>query len=131
MATNKAYEQAWNLRIAVPSTVKSGDPLLVGKLPGVAETDYSSTDGCATVCFHGAYTLSVLGSTAASPVSGSALKTGDPVYAEGGTTDSTTNVTTGFTLDKATGGVLFGNVLGAVGSAATVSVAVKLGGKAA
>jgi hypothetical protein len=43
-----------------------------------------------------------------SPLTGSAIKQGDEIYAGGGTLDSTTNITTGLTLSKDSSGVLIG-----------------------
>lgn len=92
-----------------PTTVKSGDPVLIGKLAGVALDDYDANLGGTVFRLAGSYLLSVLAATVISPLSGSAAAQGDKIYADGGSTDATTNVTTGFTLDKNSSGVYFGN----------------------
>ena len=93
-----------------PSTVKSGDPVLIGALPAVALNSFQSITGGAVFDLNGSFFLSVLGATVISPQTGHALKPGDKVYADGGTLDATTNVTTGFTLDGNTSGTLCGNI---------------------
>lgn len=124
MAANKAIERAVSVSFPVPTTISSGDPVMVGDIPGVAET--TEADGVATISMEGAYFLSVLASDGISPISGVALKPGDPVYADGGSTDSTTNITSGFTLDADDSKPLFGYVLDGVTSGATATVRVKL-----
>lgn len=132
MAANKALERAVAVNLAVPSGVLSGDPLMVGDLAAVAETDYSSTSGQASLSFEGAYFLSVTAVSTLSPASGAAIKPGDAIYLKGGSTDSTTNCTTGGTLCvDASGSVFFGNALDAITSGATATIRVRLGGKAA
>jgi len=93
-----------------PSTVKAGDPVLIGIIPAVALDDFQLNTGGTTFLLNGSFNLTVLGATVISPQTGHALKVGDKVYADGGTLDSTTNITTGFTLDANTSGVLFGEV---------------------
>ena len=108
---NEIYqERASNARFCpCPSSVLSGDPVLVGNanIPAVALEDYNSTRGGAVFRFSGTYALTVIGATVVSPITGSAVKEGDVIYATG-TTDSTTGMTTGLTLSKATGGTKFG-----------------------
>ncbi len=124
MAANKAFERAVSLSFNAPAGITTGEPVLVGVIPGVAET--SVADGIATISMEGAYWLSVLASDGISPISGVALKQGDKVYADGGSTDSTTNITQGFTLDVDDSKPLFGYVLDDVTSGATATVRVKL-----
>jgi predicted RecA/RadA family phage recombinase len=115
-----------------PTTVKAGDPVLLGSEPAVALDDYSPLTGGTTFLMGGTFNLNVLGSTAASPVSGHVLKQGDKVYYEGGVLDSATNVTTGGTLDAASASPLFGYIdpgdLATVGSTLTVNIGVRLAG---
>lgn len=131
MAANKALERGVAFPEPVPSTVVSGDPLLVGKLAAVAETDYSSTSGEASLSFEGAYFLSVVAKSSLSPSTGSAVKPGDAIYLTGGTLDSTTNCTTGGTLCKDSSGTFYGNALDSITSGSTATIRVRLQGKAA
>lgn len=75
MATNFVYKDAESLSLPVPDGTVSGDPVIVGSLVGVAETDKgaggNSVDN-ATVRMKGAANLAV-GTT-------TALDVGDPVY---------------------------------------------------
>lgn len=95
---------------ACPSTVVAGDAVLLGKIPAIALTSYSSLSGTAVFETGGTYRKSVTAATVLSPVSGLAIKQGDKIYADtNGTLDSSTNVTTGFTLDaNSSTGTLFG-----------------------
>jgi predicted RecA/RadA family phage recombinase len=130
MAANKAIERAVAISFPVPSTVLTGDPLLVGIMPGVAETSYgaqANPTGNVTVDMEGAFFLSVTAATVLSPQTGSAVKPGQALYADGGTLDSTTNVRTGFTIDKASGGVFFGYALDAIPSGDTAIIRVRIG----
>src|SRR5215471_4413561 len=84
-----------------PSTVKAGDFVLVGGvLPAVAVDDYNSRTG-------GTFFGTVIAATVVSPITGSAVKQGDKLYATG-TTDNTTGMITGLTISKASGGVPVG-----------------------
>lgn len=91
-----------------PSTVKAGDPVLLGSEPAVALDDYSSHTGGTTFLLGGSFNISVSGVTVISPQTGHKINPGDKVYYDGGTLDSTTNVTTGGTIDGATGSPQFG-----------------------
>lgn len=102
-----------------PSTVVSGDPVLIGGLPAVAIDSYNARNGGTGFRFSGTFELTVIAATVVSPVTGSAVKPGDKLYATG-TLDATTNVTTGLTLSKASGGTLFGTYAGS-GIATTVT----------
>lgn len=95
-----------------PTSIVSGQPVLIGTMPAIALDNYQANEGGTTFYFSGTYNLSVLGSTAVSPISGTAIKVGDPVYADtDGTLDATTNVYYGFTLDaNSSTGTLFGNI---------------------
>jgi hypothetical protein len=99
-------ERASNARFCpCPSTVVAGDLCLIGdsKLPGVALETYNADRGGTVFRFSGTYELTVIAATVVSPVTGSAVKEGDTIYATG-TTDATTGVTHSLTLSKATGG---------------------------
>ncbi len=121
-------------RFAVcPTTVLAGDAVLLGKMPAVALDSYNAQVLGTTFLLGGSFNLTVIGQTVASPQTPAALKPGDKVYAVG-TLDSATNVTTGLTLDGATGGTLFGSIdpsyAAGVSSGATDTAAiVKLAGE--
>lgn len=92
-----------------PTTVKAGDPVLLGVEPAVALDDYQAGTGGTTFLLGGSFSLTVVGSTTLSPLTGSTVKPGDKLYYDGGTLDGTTNVTTGGTIDKNPSGTqLFG-----------------------
>lgn len=92
-----------------PSTVLAGDAVLLGVEPAVAFTSYSALTGKAVFDLGGTFRLPVTAATVLSPITGLAIKQGGKIYADtNGTLDSATNVTTGFSLDAATGGTLFG-----------------------
>ncbi len=131
MAANKALERAAAFPFPVPSTVLSGDPLLIGKLAAVAETDFIATSGMAALSLEGAYFLPVTAKTSLSPSTGSAVKPGDALYVSGGTLDATTNCTTGGTICKDSSGAFYGNALDAITSGSTATIRVRLQGKAA
>jgi len=116
-----------------PTTVVAGDAVLIGKMPAVALDSYSSVTGGATFSLGGSFTLTVVGQTVASPQTPAALKPGDKVYAVG-SLDSGTNITTGLTLDGATGGTLFGTIdpsytAGVTSGATDANAVVKLAGE--
>jgi len=92
-----------------PSTVKSGDAVFLVDEPAVALDDYSSVTGGTTFLTGGSFNLTVIGQTVASPQTAAALLPGHKVFGIG-TTDGTTGVITGLTLDGATGGKLFGYI---------------------
>lgn len=92
-----------------PTSVKAGDPVLLGGIPAVALDDYQANEGGTTFYANGTFVLTVIGRTQESPAVGAAIKPGDKIYASG-TLDSVTNVTTGLTLDAASGGTLFGTL---------------------
>jgi predicted RecA/RadA family phage recombinase len=131
MSTNNIFINGDDLNITVPNTVVSGDPLLVGQMAGVAKEAYTTNptatpDGKVAVAFRGAAFLSVTAATVLSPLTGVAVKPGDKLYADGGTLDTTTNVTRGFTLDKNTGGTFFGFALDSIASGSTATIRVRL-----
>jgi hypothetical protein len=76
----------------------------------------------------------VVAANSISPFVGVAINPGDPIYALGGTLDTATNVTTGFTLCADSAGVLWGYLdptqpaipSGVTNTAATVSIAGKI-----
>lgn len=95
---NEVYRDADRIVVPVPAGTVSGDPVLIGALPGVAATDRDA-DGNATVWFAGAYALTVTGAIAG---------IGDPVYITGaGGLDAT---------DGAGANTLFGHALATKGA---------------
>ncbi len=92
-----------------PTTVKSGDPVLIGKIPAVALDDYQANTGGTTFLCNGSFALSVIAATVVSPMTGSQVNPGDILYATG-TLDSPTNITTGLVISKASGGTQFGHL---------------------
>jgi hypothetical protein len=89
--------------------VTAGQAVLIGKLPSVAlDTAASVANGTPTFLFGGSFALSVTAKSSLSPSTGKAINPGDPIYADGGTLDSASNMTTGFTLDANSSGTLFG-----------------------
>lgn len=95
--------------VACPTTVKSGDAVLVGAEPAVALNDYQSNSGGATFYFGGSFNLTVVGSSTHSPFTPEALNPGDKVFASG-TLDSPTNVTTGLLITGTTTDTPFGYI---------------------
>jgi predicted RecA/RadA family phage recombinase len=93
--------------VTCPSTVKSGDAVLVGAEPAVALNDYQSNSGGATFYFGGTFSLTVVGSSSHSPYTGEALGPGAQVYASG-TLDTATNVTTALLISGTTSDTAFG-----------------------
>lgn len=121
MSKNIVYDKADQIP-AAPTVgpndpVQSGDPVLVGQLPGVALTDAEDTignGGAATVKTNGAADLAVVGQDGVGPA---ALSPGAIVYMQAdGSLDG-----------DDTAGVRFGYLLEAVGSGQTETVEVKVG----
>ena len=117
MATNRKYEHGQAIRVVctTPTTPASGDPVLVGQIPGVALTDEDSA-GYTSVQFDGVWLLSVKGENASG---NNAVAAGDILYYEAGQTPP---------INKdATNGVRYGYALEAVTSGATATIQVKVG----
>lgn len=116
MASNQVYSDGDQFPVVCsqPAIPTSGDPVLVGQLPGVALTD-EHADGTTTCTFAGVYNLSVQGIDG---VGNSAVAVGDIVYYTAADTPK---------LGKKTAGVQFGYALAAVGSGATATIPVKIG----
>lgn len=118
-------------QILCPTTVKAGDPILVGPLPAVALDDYQTNILGTTVMLGGTFNLSVIGRSANSPLVAATIKPGDRLYASAGTFDSVTNCTTGFVLDANSSGVQFGRLdptMPNVLSGTTVTTGVEING---
>lgn len=121
MATNIVYEDGDQLELAptlpTGTTITSGDPCCVGKLPAVALTDADDTvgnGGRCTLKFNGVIEHIVEGKDGAG---NAAIAAGDIVYLDAGKL----NV-------DATNGVRYGYALEAVASGSTTtSIRVKIG----
>jgi predicted RecA/RadA family phage recombinase len=116
MATNTVYmwTRSRPLVCSDPTTPASGDPVLMGQIPGVALVDEDAA-GETTVALDGAFELSVKGIDGSG---NSAVAKGDAIYYVTGDTPK---------LSKKTAGVLFGYALAAVSSGATATIAVEVG----
>lgn len=113
MALNQVYDDAESLSLPVEVGVESGDPVLVGDLPGVALTDRDA-GGYATVRMAGAFELEVKGVG----TSGNAkVEVGDILHLQ---TDGDIN-------KKTNSGTRFGYALGGVDSGGTETILVKVG----
>lgn len=93
-----------------PTSIVAGQPVLLGTIPAVALDSYQANEGGTTFLLNGSFALSVLAVTQISPPSNHKINPGDDLYADGGTTDTATNVTYGFTIDANTGGTKFGKL---------------------
>lgn len=63
MALNQRYTNALHISLPVPSGTKSGDPVQVGQISGVAQIDRQE-DGTATVWLDGSWDIEVTGAVA-------------------------------------------------------------------
>jgi predicted RecA/RadA family phage recombinase len=117
VSTNIVNEQgdALYLVCTAPTTPASGDPVLVGQLPGVALTK-KQADGKTSVKLNGTATLSAKGETTVD----AAIAVGDIVYYDTAATPHKIN-------RDSTNGVRFGYALEAVGSGVTKTILVKIG----
>lgn len=116
MAKNKVFDESDQLSLVCtdPATPVTGDPVLVGQIPGVALTN-ERADGTTSVDTEGVYHLSVKG------VNGSgntAIAAGDIVYYVAADTPK---------LSAKATGVRFGYALDAITSGSTSTIRVKLG----
>ncbi|GAA0403023.1 hypothetical protein GCM10009530_63750 [Microbispora corallina] len=116
MAKNIVLEDGNQIALAAtdPATPASGDPVLVGQLPGVAIITEGS-DGLATIKTNGVATLSVKGVDGGG---NSAVAVGDIIYYVTADTPK---------LSKKNTGVRFGYALDAVTSGSTATIRVKIG----
>ncbi len=140
MAKNQCYENFSRFQLQAPAAtlINPGDVLLFGKgsksMVGVAETGqaasgtpvFDDNSGFLTMQVEGAVNVAVLGQTQKSPSAGAAINRGDAVYADGGTFDATSGVTTGATLDADASGVFFGIAMDPVAAGATTTIRVIL-----
>lgn len=121
MATNLVQNEGRYISGAAsyPATPASGNPVLLGQIPGVALTDEGeggNASGEVTIDTGGIYNLSVQG---VNNSGNSAVAVGDILYYEAGQTPP---------INKdGTSGVRFGYALGTVDAGATATIAVKVG----
>ena len=117
MATNEVFEYGNQLSVVCshPTTPASGDPVIVGQIPGVALTD-ERTDGTTTVKFNGVYDLTVAGVNGSG---NSAVAVGDILYYVSADAPAV--------LSKKTTGVRFGYALETVDSGGSAVIQVKIG----
>lgn len=102
-----------NIRFTAGADIASGDPVVIGQLPGVASG--AIANGAAGIAHtEGVYTLSVRGVNGGG---NSAVAFGDKLYFVAGDTPK---------LSKKDTGVFFGYALGTVGGGATAAIAVRL-----
>lgn len=114
MAKNRKYKPGAQLSYAVPDGTKSGDPVVVGQIPGVALIDRTPR-GTATVESDGVFALQVKGIDGAG---NSAIAVGDILYFNAGDVPK---------ISKKATGVRFGYAREAVAAGATATIEVKLG----
>jgi hypothetical protein len=142
MATNKNQERLSTLQLLAPANtnIASNAPIILSQPPGthyacgvaveaVNTTNpiYDENDSYFVADFEGVYNLTVKAQTSGSPSAGAAIKPGTAIYADGGTFDLTSGVTTGITLSVDTGGTFFGMALDtlAAGTTGTIRVILK------
>ena len=138
--TNKSFERFAVFQVLAPAStnIASGALLLFGHgthaTPCVAceaqnttNPPYDSNSGYISVDPEGAFNLTVIARTQSSPSAGSAINRGDAVYADGGTYDITSGITTGSTLDADSNGTFVGLALDplAAGTTGTIRVLLK------
>jgi hypothetical protein len=138
--TNKNQERITPLQLKVPTgAIATGALLIFGTtkpMVGVAATgqaasppaNYDDNSGYVTVDFEGVFNLSVIARTQKSPSAGAAISIGDAIYADGGTYDPATGITTGSVLDADTNGAFVGLALDAVAAGVTATIRVVLKG---
>jgi len=142
MATNKNQERFCTFQVLAPQpnvTIASGAPVIFGRgsrtMAGVTveaqnpttNPAFDSNSGYLTVDFEGSYNLTVKATTLGSPSAGAAINPGDAIFADGGTYDPVSGLTTGIVLSVDTGGTFFGISLDklAAGTTGTIRVILK------
>jgi hypothetical protein len=150
MAANEALDRAEQFTITASGATAdngaigpiSGEPLIWGlanspslSLGVVCETSYTPPgslvpDGNITIKTVGAFFLTVAAKTSINPGTGKQINPGDPIYADGGTLDTTDGILFGITLNcNSSTGWLFGRAMDALASGTTGTIRVRIGGK--
>jgi predicted RecA/RadA family phage recombinase len=120
MATNRIFEDGRYLYLSVGSGVESGDAVLVGSIPGVAQYDADSDDS-AVVDTAGVYDLAVTANNTSD--SGSAISVGQKLYYD----DGSGSLDAGELTPDTSNGTFFGYALEAVSSGQDATIKVKIG----
>lgn len=115
MAKNMVHDPG-NQIVVVQASRVSGDPMVVGQIPGVALTSSEAGTNFVTMKTDGVFRLSVKGENNAG---NSAVVAGDILYYEAGQTPPVNK--------DNVAGVRFGYALDAVNSGATATIRVKVG----
>ena len=115
MAKNEVFENGTHFAVAAtdPITPASGDPVVLGQLPGVALTAKDAA-GNTTIATEGVFNLPVKGTNGTN----AAIAAGDIVYYVAANSPK---------LSATNTGVRFGYALDPVASGATTTIRVKLG----
>lgn len=92
-----------------PTTITSGQAVLIGTLAAVAMDAYDSSLGGTVFRISGTFALSVFGGDSTSAGNSQDINPGDEIFATG-THDATTNVTYNLTLDATKGNIPFGSL---------------------
>jgi predicted RecA/RadA family phage recombinase len=119
MSKNERFKRGEYVELTAPVGTLSGDPIVSGQLPAIAQTDRRTSgtfSGKASCSLEGVYDLSVKGVTNAA--ANIAVAEGDILYYNAAATPK---------INKDTTGVRFGYALGAVGSGLTATIPVKVG----
>ncbi len=119
MAKNEVYYPGDTLPLPVPAGTKSGDPVVVGTIAGIAMEDRDAA-GNAPVRVKGVFKLSVTGYDGSK---NKAINVGDKVYYTAPSGDSPAIINANATTDKE-----FGVALKAIAAGATDAIPVALKG---
>lgn len=114
MATNIEFSDVAHLTVIAshPTTPTSGDPCVMGQIPGVALIDEDS-DGQVVIAREGVFNLAVVGADGSG---NAAVSRGDILYYDAGEVNK-----------DVTNGVRFGYAMDPVSSGATTTIRVLLG----
>lgn len=137
--TNKNFERGGPIQFTPPSgtPITDGTLVLVGSIACVLissapDANFPNPSKQVAADTEGVFTLTATAKSSLSPSTNSKINPGDKLYYEGGTLDSTTNVTTGGTIDKNSAGTFIGTCWpqDSLASGTTGSIRVRLKGDA-